>query len=113
MEIDEACMLMVMAAAAGDAKAYKAATYMIAARDEEACKAMYVAGMISDCRDKKGRSTVKAAPAVTSRSTTSTKNTNYGYSKCELEANNTVKIKYKFGVDKDVAKKNCLLALGF
>ena len=51
-----------------------------------------------------------------SKVTTSTKNTptpNYGYSKCEKGPNNTVKIKYKYGVDKEVAKSNCLLALGY
>jgi len=68
MEVDEACMLLIMAAAAQDAKAYNAATYMMAARDQEACAAMYQAGMVADCVDSKGRSRVKAAPTVSSNS---------------------------------------------
>jgi len=68
MEVDEACMLMIMGASTGDAKMYNAGIYMIAARDEEACQAMYVAGLVNDCVDKKGRSRVKAAPTVSSNS---------------------------------------------
>ena len=67
-EIDSACMLLVASAASGDHKAYSAAMQMIAARDPAACKAMYQAGMLSDCVDKKGRSLVKPAPTVSSNS---------------------------------------------
>ena len=68
MEVDEACMLLIMAAAAGDAKAYAAATYMMAARDPEACEAMYKSGMIADCVDKKGRSRFASKATVSSNS---------------------------------------------
>jgi hypothetical protein len=47
MKVDSACMLVVMGAA-GDPKAYKAAQYMLAARDPSACVAMRSAGMIAD-----------------------------------------------------------------
>ena len=70
MEVDEACMLMIMGASTGDAKMYNAGIYMIAARDAEACQAMYVAGLVNDCVDKKGRSRVKAQqqPVLSSNS---------------------------------------------
>jgi len=69
-EIDGACMLLVMAAASGDAEAYEAAKYMLAARDAATCEAMYKAGMVADCVDKKGRSRVKAQqqPVLSSNS---------------------------------------------
>lgn len=63
MQIDTACMLLINAAASGDIRAYNAAMNMLAARDPAACKAMYQAGMVADCVDKRGKSTVKAAPA--------------------------------------------------
>lgn len=61
MTIDEACMLAVMGAATGDPKMYNAALYMIAARDRDACEAMYIAGLVSDCR-RSGKSIVKREP---------------------------------------------------
>lgn len=62
MTIDEACMLMVMGASTGDTKAYNAAIYMMAARDFEACVAMYKSGLVTDCVDRNGKSRVKPKP---------------------------------------------------
>lgn len=59
MKVDSACMLMVMGAA-GDPKAYKAAQYMMAARDPAACKAMEAAGMV-DCIGKGEPKTAKSS----------------------------------------------------
>ena len=58
MRVDEACMLMVMGASAKDARAYSAAYHMIGARSPEACIAMWKAGMVADCRNKRGKSIV-------------------------------------------------------
>jgi hypothetical protein len=68
MTIDEACMLAVIGASTGDAKAYNAAIYMMAARDPEACIAMYRSGLIADCVDSRGKSRVKADPVVSTNS---------------------------------------------
>jgi len=73
MEVDEACMLMIMGASTGDAKMYNAGIYMIAARDAEACQAMYVAGLVTDCVDKKGKSRVKATQPIVSTNSGATR----------------------------------------
>jgi len=62
MKIDSACMLMVMGAA-GDARAYKASHYMIAARDPAACAAMEAAGMVT-CGSKGSAVTASSKGAV-------------------------------------------------
>lgn len=74
-KVDSACMLMVMGAA-GDAKAYKAAQLMLAARDPAACTAMEAAGLVT-CEKRTG---IAQRPAVT---TPATKNAGWG-AKCQL-----------------------------
>ena len=85
MKIDSACMLMVMGAA-GDAKAYKAAQLMLAARDPAACSAMQAAGLV-DCVTAAERRAAKAeAKKDWSKASASTKGTNVGWgAKCELK----------------------------
>ena len=109
-QIDTACMLLIQAAANGDQRAYNAAIFMLAARDAEACKAMYMAGMVDDCVNKQGKSTVKAAPTVTSRNTAAT--VNVAYAKCEKNGNK-ITFTRKSGADSAVAKAQCLASLGF
>ena len=109
MKIDDACMLLIMAASSGDAQAYQAATVLMAGRDSDTCRAMYTAGMVSDCVDKKGRSTVKAAPTVTSRNTATT---SVSYAKCEKNGNK-ITFTRKAGTDSAVAKAQCLTSLGY
>lgn len=118
MKVDSACMLLIMASAASDPKAYAAGSYMIAARDRDACVAMLQAGMVSDCVDKEGRSFVRprakaAAPVTNTRPKARTNVVKAGYSKCELGAGNTVTIRYMNGANKPLAKANCLRSLGF
>lgn len=80
MTVDSACMLMVMGAA-GDAKAYKAAQFMLAARDPDACAAMQAAGLV-DCITPAERRAAKAdAKKDWSKSTKSV--AGWG-AKCEL-----------------------------
>ena len=70
MQVDEACMLLIMGASTGDVRVYNAGMYMLAARDKATCTALYKSGLIDDCTDRKGRSTVKATqqPTVSSNS---------------------------------------------
>lgn len=117
MQIDTACMLLINAAASGDIRAYNAAMNMLAARDPAACKAMYQAGMVADCVDKRGKSTVKAAP-VSNQSTpskVSTKNrvapAYFPQTTCNREGG---KLRYSVDAhfaDKQSARSNCLKRL--
>ena len=98
----------------GDAKMYNAGIYMIAARDAEACQAMYVAGLVTDCVDKKGRSTVRAEQQPILSSNSGAALVQVGYSKCDYDrASNRLTIKYKSGADKPTAKAACLASYGF
>lgn len=82
MKVDSACMLMVMGAA-GDAKAYKAAQLMLAARDPDACVAMEAAGMV-DCTTK-AEARAAARKDWSKPATASSKSANPGWgAKCEL-----------------------------
>jgi hypothetical protein len=63
-KVDSACMLMVMGAA-GDAKAYRAAQLMLAARDPAACAAMEAAGIVT-CEKKRSGATKPAPVAAAS-----------------------------------------------
>jgi len=81
---------MVMGAA-GDAKAYKAAQLMLAARDPAACSAMQAAGLV-DCVTPAERRAAKAeAKKDWSKASASTKGTNIGWgAKCELKGKKLV-----------------------
>jgi hypothetical protein len=92
MKVDSACMLMVMGAA-GDAKAYKAAQLMLAARDPAACSAMEAAGLV-DCTTKEERRAAAkkdwSKPVAASSKSAGT-NTGWG-AKCE-KVGNTIKFR--------------------
>jgi hypothetical protein len=104
MKVDSACMLMVMGAA-GDSRAYQASTYMIAARDPDACVAMRAAGMVADCVEK--GSILRPAPRPASSFSASTKS-DVKASNCRYDkTTNTVTVK------KGVDRQACLTALGF
>ena len=67
MQVDEACMLAVMAAASGDGRLNNAALAMIAARDPSACKALRGQGLISSqstCGERR-RTTVSTSTQPT------------------------------------------------
>lgn len=84
MKVDSACMLMVMGAA-GDPKAYKAAQYMLAARDPDACAAMQAAGLV-DCITPAERRAAKAdAKKDWSKASTASSKSAAGWgAKCQL-----------------------------
>lgn len=116
MTIDEACMLAVMGAATGSVQMHNAALYIIAARDPDACKAMYMAGLVTDCVDKEGRSRILPRNNAKAKPVTSTRplaRPDVPWHECRKTGNNGVKIKYKHGVDKTAAKSRCLLTLGY
>jgi len=109
MEVDEACMLMVMGAA-GDAKAYNAAQYMIAARDPAACQAMKAAGMVSECLTRGSFLRPAQRPVVSTMS--AEQPTQVAYSKCEL-ADGQIRMRVRAGQDRDLAVSQCKDALGY
>jgi hypothetical protein len=96
MKIDSACMLMVMGAA-GDAKAYKAAQLMMAARDPAACAAMEQAGLLDCVTREERRAAASAAKkdfsakGATASSKNAGVNTGWG-AKCE-KVGNTIKFR--------------------
>lgn len=109
MEVDEACMLMVMGAA-GDAQAYNAAQYMIAARDPGACQAMKAAGMVADCVTR--GSLIRPAPRPRVSTMSAAEPTRAAYSKCELE-NGQIRMRVRAGQDRDLAVSQCKSSLGY
>ena len=114
-EIDSACMLLVASAASGDRQAYAAAMSMIAARDPAACKAMYRAGMIDDCVDKKGRSLVKPAPVVSTKNRTAAPAPAKLFTSCRYDqAKNQIMVKFTAAgrADKVAAGMACQRSLG-
>lgn len=119
MQIDSACMLLINAVAAGDERAYNAAMMMIAGRDPNACKAMYMAGMVADCVDKRGKSTVKAEAkpiAASSRNAAPTPAAPKLWHSCRYdEAKNQVMIRYTSAGRKDKTGTAiaCQRSLGF
>lgn len=116
MKIDDACMLLIMAAANGDARAYTAATVLMAGRDNSTCQAMYQAGMVADCQDRRGRSTLKrpTQQPVSTSSRSAAAPIQLAYSKCEYNrASNRVTVRKARGFSSAVAKSQCLSSLGF
>lgn len=51
MQVDSACMLMVMGAARQDERYYTAANLVIAGRDKAACRAMEEVGLVTGCAE--------------------------------------------------------------
>jgi hypothetical protein len=64
MKVDSACLLMVMGYS--DPRAQRAAEYMIAARDDDACVAMEMAGMVT-CDDGDEAAAPPAKPGMGAR----------------------------------------------
>lgn len=115
MQVDEACMLAVMAAASGSGQMQQAALMIIAGRDADACKAMYQTGLVADCVDKRGRSTVRAAaPTTVSTRSSVTPTAPKLWTKCQLEGNQ-IKIRYtsEGRKDKTGTAIKCQKALGY
>jgi hypothetical protein len=111
MKVDSACLLMIVGAA-GNPQAQQAAIYMIAGRDDDACKAMYKAGMIADCVNSKGRSTVKAKPVVATRSAPVADKKMWN--KCSYnKATNEVNFRKTSGVSSKAGGAACYASLGF
>ena len=112
MKIDEACMLMVMGAA-GDQKAYNAAIYMIAARNPDACTAMVSAGLVSACVDSNGGILSGLRPQPSPRASTKSPATiQASFSKCEMD-NGQIRVRPKFGADRELAVSQCRAYLGY
>lgn len=101
MKVDSACMLMVMGAA-GDAKAYAAAQYMIAARDADACTAMQASGMISAC----------VRPGAQPAATVSTKSGGGTGSKCQL-SDGKILFRASAQSQRNAELEACKASLGF
>lgn len=115
MQIDEACMLAVMAAASGSSAMQQAALAIIGGRDPAACKAMYQQGLVADCLDRKGNSTVKAAPVAASSRNTAAPTAPKLYTSCRYDqAKNQIMIKYtaQGRKDKTSAAIACQRSLG-
>ena len=108
MKVDSACMLLLQSVVASDRRAYMAAIYMIAARDEDACKAMEAAGMIK-CGEPE-----KEPRVSTSGSAVKPKARPALYTKC-VKDGGKVKIAYTSAgrKNKSVAKQSCLTSLGY
>jgi len=101
MKVDSACMLMVMGAA-GDARAYKASHYMIAARDPAACKAMAAAGMVTGCVEG-GGGVLRPVRRVVAVSTKSDPSTGL---RCEL-SDGKIMFKASSAAKRDAELANC------
>ncbi len=101
MQVDEACMMVRSA----NPRVQAAGWALYAARDNDACKALRNAGVIareSLCGEKP-----EQQPA-----TTSTRNVQVAYAKCELSGGKVV-FRKKPGQDSAVARQQCLTSLGY
>lgn len=106
--VDSACMLF-------QSGQIDAANYILAARDNNACKALRATGAISSeslCGEEPRAATVSTsggAPTASLRPQTRPTL----YSECEQRDDNTVFVKHRFDVDKAASKAQCLAALGY
>ena len=110
MTIDSACLLLIQAAAFGDQRAYKAAQYMIAARDEDACQAMQAMGMVKCGSDEPTFSSKSATPATRPQARPGA-----NFTRCEMDGGK-VMLRHRANssaVQKAVNKAECLAQLGY